>query len=550
MELPPQQRADIDSQAADRPPPQEIAAPQFSSAGRWLAVWHTAGSAARYTIASTLFLRLLGAIYLIAFISLWVQVDGLIGSQGIVPASDFLGQVQEYCAAQHPPASRIWRLPTLAWIDSSDAALHLLCAVGVIFSLLLIGGRLPLPALAILWACYLSLFHVGQVFLSFQWDILLLETGFVAIFLAPLFRSRLFRDPPPPRLALWLIWWLLFRLMFESGVVKLTWNDAASLPVANTWESLTALDFHYWTQPLPLWTSWFLNQLPCWVQKISVIGVLLVELVLPFFIFAPPLFRRIACGAFTLMMLVIVITGNYNFFNLLTILLALTLLDDACWPGFFRRRLAQQSPPKLVDRRQWRTYLLVPFAAYAVLLGSLQVLTATFPAADGTRSVTAKITAPQFVLVNSYGLFRRMTETRPEIIIEGSTDGKTWRAYRFGWKPGDLAQRPRLVAPHQPRLDWQMWFEALRLEQVFDATGTINPRYLSPWFQSFLLRLLQGRPEVMGLLRKNPFPDESPKFFRLILYQYRFTDRQEARQTGNWWHRERQWISPSYPAPR
>ncbi|MCH7848243.1 MAG: lipase maturation factor family protein, partial [Planctomycetes bacterium] len=147
---------------------------------------------------------------------------------------------------------------------------------------------------------------------------------------------------------------LLCRLMFESGVVKLTWNDAASLPVANTWESLTALDFHYWTQPLPLWTSWFLNQLPCWVQKISVIGVLLVELVLPFFIFAPPLFRRIACGAFTLMMLVIVITGNYNFFNLLTILLALTLLDDACWPGFFRRRLAQQSPPKLVDRRQWR----------------------------------------------------------------------------------------------------------------------------------------------------------------------------------------------------
>ena len=519
-------------------------------ASRWRSVGRPGGEAATYTISTTLFLRFLGVVYLIAFTSLWVQIDGLVGSGGIIPAAEYLSAVEQHCAAENPPQSPLWRVPTWAWVSSSDFFLHLLCGLGVALSVLLMLGIGPLPVLILLWTCYLSLYQVGQVFLSFQWDILLLETGFLALFLAPrCLRSRCFRDPEPPRLAIWLVWWLLFRLMFESGVVKLTWNNGSMPLEFNTWEALTAMDFHYWTQPLPLHTSWYASHLPAWIQKISVVVVLFIELAIPFFIFAPPLLRRIACGAFVFLMAVISTTGNYNFFNPLTILLALTLLDDAVWPKFMKNRIVPTTEAGVLSWKSWKTYLLWPFFAYVVFLGSLQVYTALFPTARWSRSLAAKIDVSQFHLVNSYGLFRRMTETRPEIIIEGSNDGKNWRAYQFIWKPGDLSRAPRVNAPHQPRLDWQMWFEALRFEQIFEATGTVDPRYMSPWFRAFLTRLIEQRPEVVKLIKTDPFPKHAPKFFRLALYQYQFTDSQERRETGNWWQRELQWLSPAYTAP-
>ena len=519
-------------------------------ASRWRSVGRPGGKAATYTISTTLFLRGLGVVYLIAFISLWVQIDGLVGSDGIIPAAEYLSAVEQHCAAENPPQSALWRVPTWAWISSSDFFLQLLCGLGVTLSVLLMLGIGPLPVLILLWTCYLSLYQVGQVFLSFQWDILLLEAGFLALFLAPrCLRSRCFRDPEPPRLAIWLVWWLLFRLMFESGVVKLTWNNGSMPLEFNTWEALTAMDFHYWTQPLPLRASWYASHLPAWIQKISVVVVLFIELAIPFFILGPPLLRRIACGAFVFLMAVISATGNYNFFNLLTVFLALALLDDAIWPKFMRNRIAPTTTTGVLSWKSWKTYLVGPFFAYAVLVGSLQVYTALFPMARWSRSLTAKIDVSQFHLVNSYGLFRRMTETRPEIIIEGSNDGKNWRAYQFIWKPGELARAPRVNAPHQPRLDWQMWFEALRFEQIFEATGTVDPRYMSPWFRAFLTRLVEQRPEVVKLIKKDPFPKHAPKFFRLALYQYQFTDSQERRETGNWWQRELQWLSPVYTSP-
>ena len=193
--------------------------------------------------------------------------------------ADFLDAVRQYFAAQEPPASPVWNVPTLLWLSPHDGLLHLLCAAGTLLVVLLIAGLLPMPSLVLLWVCYLSLFYAGQVFLSFQWDILLLETGFVAIFRGAVgVALEVLADPHPPRLAIWLVWWLLFRLMFESGAVKLTWNDwrsgAGRSPVANTWESLTALDYHYWTQPLPIWTSWYAAKLPEWFQKLSVVVVL------------------------------------------------------------------------------------------------------------------------------------------------------------------------------------------------------------------------------------------------------------------------------------
>ena len=508
-----------------------------------------------YHIAGGLFLRLLGVVYLIAFVSLWTQIEGLVGERGIVPAKAYLDAVDRHFAGQDPPASRVWNVPTLAWISASDGYLHVLCASGTLLSVALVAGLLPMPTLILLWLSYLSLFHVGQMFLSFQWDILLLETGFIAIFMAPFaLRSRLLADPHPPRLAIWLVWWLLFRLMIESGAVKLTWNDwhviADGTPIANTWESLTALDYHYWTQPLPIRTSWYADKLPAWFQKLSVLFVLVVELGLPWFIFGPRPLRCIAWGGISLLMLLIAATGNYNFFNLLTLVLALTLLDDKAWPQFLQRRICGTDWPVLASPTRWRTFLLVPFAVLALVLGTRQVKDALAPSEKLRPPLESQLGISQFFLVNDYGLFRQMTEKRPEIVIEGSADGEDWKPYEFRWKPGELSEPPRFCSPHQPRLDWQMWFEALRLERVYDATRTIDPRYMSPWFQSFVMRLAKGEPQVLGLLRENPFPDGPPKFIRIGSYQYRLTDRAEGRATGNWWHREPVWISPAWSLPQ
>ncbi len=508
-----------------------------------------------YHIASALFLRLLGVVYVIAFVSLWTQIDGLVGEHGILPATNYLDAVDQHFARQDPPASPVWNLPTLAWISASDGFLHVLCATGTLLSLLLIAGLLPTPALILLWLIYLSLFHVGQVFLSFQWDILLLETGFLAIFMAPFaLRSKFLADPHPPRLAIWIAWWLLFRLMFESGAVKISWNDwhliADGTPISNTWESLTALDFHHWTQPLPIRTSWYAAKLPEWFQKLSVVVVLIIELGLPWFIFGPRPLRYVACGGISLLMLLIASTGNYNFFNLLTLLLALTLLDDKIWPHFLQRRIRGTERPMFASPMRWRNLLLVPYAVLAVVAGASQVKEAIAPSEPSRPSLASHLDITQLFLVNDYGLFRQMTETRPEIVIEASANGTDWKQYEFRWKPGDLSQPPRFCTPHQPRLDWQMWFEALRLEQVLNATRTVDPRHMSPWFQSFLLQLLKGEPKVVGLLQDIPFPDAPPKFIRVALYQYRFTDATEGRTTGDWWHREPVWIGPGWSLER
>ncbi|MGB6041770.1 MAG: lipase maturation factor family protein [Pirellulales bacterium] len=525
-------------------------------------VWFGKDPAPRtYHIASTLFLRLLGFIYLIAFVSFWTQLDGLIGSNGITPVQEYLPQVARHYENQVPPESSRWNVPTLAWISSSDRFLHLLCAAGSFASVLLMIGVLPMPSLIFLWACYLSLVHAGQVFTSFQWDILLLETGFIAIFLAPILRSRLFKDAHPPRLALWLLWWLLIRLMFESGVVKLTWNDAVvppAEPPVNRWETLTAMDYHYWTQPLPIWTSFYAAQLPQWFQKLSVLGVFLIEIGSAVLVFGPRWCRYIAAASIVFLMALIAATGNYNFFNLLTAVLAITLLDDRVWPQALQRRIEGPPCPRLFSDRSLRVWIVAPFFLFAVVAGAGQLRSAAFPggrvAARQRQPIEQRLNVSQFFMVNSYGLFRRMTETRPEIALEASLDGQNWKPYEFRWKPGDPAQRPRLVAPHQPRLDWQMWFEGLRHERILQFRGRIPVRDMSPWFQRFLMRLSHQQEEVLNLLAKPPFA-EPPRFFRMNLYQYQFADPddadpEDAAQGDYWWQRELVWQSGSWQRNR
>src|SRR5436190_14038631 len=284
-----------------------------------------------YFVARRWFLRALGLIFLIAFVSLWVQIDGLIGSNGIIPVSEFLP------AARAQLGDRALSiLPTLCWLNSSDAFLHFLCGGGVVLSLLLIFGIAPALSLVGLVVFYLSLAIAGQTFLSFQWDILLLEIGFLSIFLAPwrLWPKRGV-DPPISRAALFLLKLLLFKLMIMSGVVKLTSGD-------DSWWNLSALDYHYWSQPLPTVFGWWADKSPEWFKHFSVAFCLLVEIVVPFFIWAPRRLRLMAAGLLIFLQLAIAATGNYCFFNLLTIALCLLLIDDSM-VGRDRRAIRGQS---------------------------------------------------------------------------------------------------------------------------------------------------------------------------------------------------------------
>ncbi|MXV82517.1 DUF393 domain-containing protein [Candidatus Poribacteria bacterium] len=483
--------------------------PFFSAMTRWL--WGTHTERTVFCLSRWLFLRGLGCIYLIAFLSLWVQIHGLVGSNGILPAAQYLEAVREQIGTEG-----YYLVPTLFWLNASDVCLNLLCAGGVLLSFVLIAGFVPSFALIGLWTFYLSLVSVGQVFLSFQWDVLLLEAGFLAIFFAPLqLRERFTRALQPSTAFLWLFRWLLFRLMFASGFVKLASDEV--------WRNLTALNFHYETQPLPTWLGWYVHQLPEAFQKASVIGMFATELVVPFLIFAPRRLRTLGCIGLVGLQVLIILTGNYCFFNLLTIALCLLLIDDATWKGLLPRRLM---PTIRFVEQPLHRYGRAGIAIVATLLFLLSGIRFGGQLFREIRFPDVAWITP-FRSVNTYGLFADMTESRPEIIVEGSNDRIEWKTYPFRWKPGDLATAPKWVAPHQPRLDWQMWFAALQ--------GSYQR---TPWFLNFMGALLQGKPEVLQLLREDPFPDKPPRYIRATLYEYRFTDLATKRSEGTWWHRE------------
>jgi lipase maturation factor 1 len=474
------------------------------------------GGSESYLLSSWIFLRLLGLIYLAAFVSLAVQVNGLIGSRGILPARDFLLSKRAW------GRRRFLQIPTLCWWNADDRFLQFLCWGGAGLAMLLAVNVAPLPVIVLLWVFYLSLFNVSRLFLGYQWDILLLETGFLAIFLAPF--ELVPASPPataPSPIILWLLWWLLFRLMFSSGFVKFRSGDRA-------WRTFTALTFHYETQPLPPWTAWYMHRLPAWFHKLSVAVMFLIELLAPFLIFVPSPFSYAAGAAFVFFMVLIMATGNYCFFNLLAIALSALLFDDAVWLSLFQRFVPTISVGQAALPSSWPLGITIPVAAIILLL-SVDIVGRLVhhpPRWPRWMEVALEWLEP-FRLVSPYGLFSVMTTERPEIIIEGSNDGLQWQAYEFKWKPGDVKRRPRFVAPHQPRLDWQMWFAALGF----------YPN--NPWLRMMLIRLLRGSEDVIALLERNPFPDQPPKFIRAAIYDYRFTDFARRRATGEWWRRER-----------
>ncbi len=478
----------------------------------------------RFALGTWLFLRLLALIHGIAFASCWVQLDGLIGPRGVLPAARYFAAAREQLGTE---AYRV--LPSMCWVFGSETFLHVLCGAGVALAALLFAGVAPAACLALLWAAYLSLCCAGQVFFNFQWDALLLETTLIAIFLAPRSLLPLWRAHEPPRLARWLLAWLLFRLMFLSGVVKLTSGDLS-------WRGFTALTFHYETQPLPTVLGWFAHQLPAAWHRASCVGMFVLELVVPFFFFAPRALRHNAALLTAALMVVIALTGNYTYFNLLTLALCLPCLDDAFWRALLPTRLTQchvlryTPPAPLSTQCNVIRYTLRATArwagrglAAAVFAFTLGQEIAAFRPVPGVREV-AQALGP-LRSFNSYGLFRVMTNPRPELIFEGSDDGRTWLAYEFPHKPGALDRRPTWVAPHQPRLDWQLWFAAL---------GSLQH---NPWVYSLCEHLLRGTPEVLALIAHNPFPQKPPRHLRIVRYEYRFTDAATRSTTGRWWRR-------------
>jgi predicted DCC family thiol-disulfide oxidoreductase YuxK len=471
-----------------------------------------------FGLSSWLFLRLLGVIHLIAFLSFWVQLGGLVGPRGILPAQPYLDVVRDQFGA-----TRFWALPTLCWFFGAGWFLHVLCAAGAALSLALIAGLAPAVCLALLWVAYLSLCGAGQVFMNYQWDALLLEATLLAVFLAPWSRWSGRTRADPPRLARWLLWWLLIRLMLLSGAVKLLSGD----PV---WWHLTALSYHFQTQPLPTWVAWYAQQLPAWFLELSCAAMFAIELGGPLLLLLPRQARHAGAALLISLQALIALTGNYTFFNLLTAALCLLFLDDAFWQNALRRwhlRTLADTLTRPAGPGRWCPRpVLIPVAAVVLTLTVMISLPAwqRRAARPGWMAAALELVEP-LRSFNSYGLFAVMTKERPEIIIEGSDDGRTWRPYAFKSKPGDLRRRPGFVAPHQPRLDWQLWFAAL------DYPGN------DPWVTSLCVRLLQGSPPVLALFASNPFPRKPPRLIRAVLYDYTFTNRATRAATGRWWDR-------------
>ncbi|WP_263365947.1 lipase maturation factor family protein [Edaphobacter bradus] len=483
-------------------------------------------------IARWLFLRALGVIYFSAFFALLFQVRGLIGPQGILPAADYLQAVGTLGGL------RFWYAPTLLWFSSSDHTLMVLCWTGLIASLILVANVLPRVMLLVCFASFLSFVSAAQDFSGYQSDGMLLEAGFISLFLAP---SGTFpglgTEQPSARAPILLLLWEWFRIYFESGVVKLKSGDP-------TWRNLTAMYEYYQNGPLPTWIGWYLQHLPHWFHIATAAATLVMELVLVWLAFLPRPWRIVCFFIVTAWQVGVIATANYAFLNYLVLALAVLLLDDAFLQRFFlwcRRtglnhnaRVAREEPTLTVEEGKTRTKSNLPAslrsAIFAVVLTWIFYATivplvkmfwrdAPFPAKP------VAVLEP-FRIANEYGLFAVMTPHRYEIEFQGSNDGEHWVAYPFRYKPQTLNERPRIYAPYQPRFDWNLWFASL---------GSWQQNLIVPQTEELLL---ENDHAVLELFAGNPFPDAPPRLVRAVLWQYWFSTLEQKHIEGEWWHRQ------------
>ncbi len=517
-----------------------------------------------YRFSGMLFTRLLGLTFLVAFLSFWTQAAGLVGSHGIFPLAEYFNQI-DLEVANHPDAPNwFWQAPSLLWLAPNDTGLQVLLAAGSLCAFLAMAGLVPGWALLGCVITYSSLRNGVPIFLGFQWDALIVEAGVVGLFVAPWsWWQKPFALREPPAVGRWLAWWLLFKLMFLSGLVKILTNASPAgpehpgwvrqffaaltgVPIGeNQWLDGTALQYHFFTQPLAAPTSWWFAHWPPGLLAATLWFTMFVEIIVPFAFFGPRRLRHLAALLQVFLQLAIAFSGNYGFFNLLTLALCVPLFDDAFWPERVQKLLRRSMAPPAISKIAPRWLRLGAWvrgtvAGLMVFIGLIQIGEAwerrsrepgAPPPGDADGHIAKQFhalseDAQRLGLVNSYGLFRVMTTERPELIIEGSDDGTTWKPYEFVWKPGDVNRIPAYANPHMPRLDWQMWFAALQLYYEHSYP---------PWLPRFLAQIAQNNPVVLSLLANNPFPQKPPANLRIRLALYRFTTPQEHATTGDWW---------------
>lgn len=463
-----------------------------------------------HRLAVMVFLKGLGLVYAIAFASLTVQIEGLSGSQGILPLVEQQGNLKTALGLE-----RFFIFPSLFWINSSDTVLVGAAWTGAAAGILLTLGIWPRVMLIAGYVLYLSLYHAGSVFMNFQWDTLLLEAGFLAVFLAY----------GGANIVIWLMRWLLFRLRFLSGISKLTSGDPA-------WSGLTALTTYFEVQPLPHPGAWYFHHFPDWLLKGGAAGVLFIEILVPFLFLAPRRYRMIGAWLTIILQLLIIATSNHNFINILTIMLCLFLFDDTAVsrvvPSFLTAK------PSVTMGRITKI-VFTPFALIISLTTIMQVATMVADKTLPTWARTWEQRVAAFSLANRYHVFPTMKAERIEVVVEWSYDARNWTPLNFKYKPDAPSETPGLILPYHPRLDWHMWFVPLG-----------RPEFVMP-YQRFVERVLQGSPPVLELLPKGTFPNEPPKFIRAHLMKYTFSDADTLRDTGQWW--DIQWLGPYWPVP-
>jgi hypothetical protein len=479
-------------------------------------------SADTYWLTRFVILRWLGFVYAVAFFAAATQILPLIGSHGLLPVDSFLARIQN---ALGSPSAGFVRLPSLFWFAHSDAILQLASWAGFALSCVVVAGFANAIVMALLWALYMSLVHVGQDWYGYGWEIQLLETGFLAIFLCPLLDGRPFPKREPPLVVLWLFRWLIFRIMLGAGMIKLRGDPA--------WRDLTALYYHFETQPIPNPLSRWFHFLPHWILKAGVLFNFLAELIAPWFAFYPRIGRRIAGMIMVSFQFTLILGGNLSFLNWLTIVPALACFDDGFWAKLLPRALVNRAATAAAAAQPSRPMRGVAWTV-AAIVGVLSVLPVANMISPGQIMNTS---FDPLDLVNTYGAFGSVGRERLNVVFEGTVadvpDARAvWKAYPYRALPVQLNRMPRQIAPGQPRLDWQMWFASMSTPGEY------------PWTLHLVWKLLRNDPGALSLFEENPFPQKPPRYIRAVLYRYAFA--RPGNPEGNWWKREELglWLPP------
>ena len=473
-----------------------------------------------YWITRFVFLRLLGFIYFFAFLSLSAQVIPLIGGNGLLPAKNFLSTFNF-----DSKIDAFIHLPTIFWFHISDNFLLTLAWSGVILSFIVMIGFANAPIMFILWFIYMSFVHIGQIFYSYGWEIQLLETGFLAIFLCPLLDIRPFPKFQTPKQVIWLLRWLTFRIYIGAGLIKLRGDSC--------WRNLTCLYYHYETQPIPNPLSPYFHFTPKRFHKLGVLWNHFIELVVPWFVFYPQIGRYIAGILLISFQFILILSGNLSFLNWLTILPAIACLDDNFLKKILPKWVAQKAEFASNNQSKYK---------YQNIIGWILIIAVAWLSIPAIQNLLSQhqymnTSFNRWDFVNTYGAFGSVGKERYELILEGTdeeiiTQKTKWKEYEFKAKPGNPYRKLPIIAPYQPRIDWQIWFAAMeRPEQ-------------NPWLIHLIWKLLDNDKDALSLLAYNPFPDAPPRYIRVEFYRYKFADSND--KSGAIWNRAYigQWLPP------